>query len=270
MLIRGGTILKYGFIGVGNMASAIIKGMVHNGFQANSIFGVNRSQTKLELLNKEVGLIACPSIEALMQEVDVVVLSVKPQMFEEVLPTVRQHLREGQIIISIAAGKSLDYLHNVLGNNISLFRVMPNMNATIGASTSCYSTRNGSFEMKQIVENMFKTVGSIVELPEQYYSIFTAVACSSPAFTYMYVDALARAAVKAGMPKQLALEIAASSVMGSAQMVTESGTHPWQLIDQVCSPGGTTIEGVTSLQQFGFEHAVHMAVQAVIEKDLKL
>ena len=249
------------------MASAIIKGMVKNGFNPSNIYGVNRSQTKLEQLHDEVGLMPSPSIEALMEQVDIVVLSVKPQMFEEVLPTVRQHLRDGQIVISIAAGKSLDYLHDALGKDIAIFRVMPNINATIGASTSCYSTRTGSFEMKQIVETMFKTVGSIVELPEQFYAIFTAVACSSPAFTYMYVDALARAAVKAGMPKQLALEIAASSVMGSAQMVGESGVHPWALVDQVCSPGGTTIEGVTSLQQQGFEHAVHAAVQAVIDKD---
>lgn len=259
--------MKYGFIGVGNMASAIIKGMVKHGFTPSSIYGANRSQTKLQTLQTEVGITPSTSIAALMAEVDVVVLSVKPQMFEEVLPTVKQHLREGQVVISIAAGKSLDYLHDALGKETTIFRVMPNINATIGASTSCYSTRNGSFDMKQIVETMFKTVGSIVELPEQYYSIFTAVACSSPAFTYMYVDALARAAVKAGMPKQLALEIAASSVMGSAQMVGESGTHPWVLVDQVCSPGGTTIEGVASLQAQGFEHAVHAAIQAVIDKD---
>lgn len=259
--------MKYGFIGVGNMASAIMNGMVKNGFTASNIYGVNRSQTKLVTLQNEIGITPSPSIEALMQEVDVVVLSVKPQMFEEVLPTVKQHLREGQVVISIAAGKSLDYLHAALHEDSVIFRVMPNINATIGASTSCYSTRNGSYDMKQIVETMFKTVGSIVELPEQYYSIFTAVACSSPAFTYMYVDALARAAVKAGMPKQLALEIAASSVAGSAQMVSESKAHPWTLVDQVCSPGGTTIEGVASLQQLGFEHAVHAAVQAVIDKD---
>ena len=252
------------------MASAIIKGMVKHGFTAANIYGANRSQTKLELLQKELGMTPSTSIEQLMAEVDVVVLSVKPQMFEEVLPTLKQHLKEGQIVISIAAGKSLDYLHDALGNETAIFRVMPNINATIGASTSCYSTRVGTYEMKQIVETMFKTVGSIVELPEQYYSIFTAVACSSPAFTYMYVDALARAAVQAGMPKQLALEIAASSVMGSAQMVGESGTHPWTLVDQVCSPGGTTIEGVTSLQALGFEHAVHAAVKAVIDKDQRL
>ena len=262
--------MKYGFIGVGNMASAIIKGMVKNGFSSNQIYGVNRSQTKLLRLQEEVGLTPIPSIEMLMQQVDVVVLAVKPQMFDEVLPAVRSNLREGQIVISIAAGKSLDFLHDALGKDVAIFRVMPNINATIGASTSCFSTKNGSLAMKETVEAMFKTVGSIVELPETYYSIFTAVACSSPAFTYMYVDALARAAVKAGMPKQLALEIAASSVMGSAQMVTESSSHPWQLVDQVCSPGGTTIEGVASLQQQGFEHAVHAAIQAVIDKDMKL
>lgn len=127
---------------------------------------------------------------------------------------------------------------------------MPNINATIGASTSCYSTINASQTHEELVEQLFSTNG-----------------CASPAFTYLYIDSLARAAVREGMPKDMALEIAASSVLGSAKMVLESDSHQWALIDQVCSPGGTTIQGVTSLQVNHFESTIYAAVDAVTAKD---
>ena len=113
-------------------------------------------------------------------------------------------------------------------------------------------------------------MGSAVELPEEQFSIFSAIAGASPAFSYMYIDALARAAVRGGLPKDKALEIAASSVYGSAKMILESREHPFALIDQVSSPGGITIEGVCTLQENGFESAVHKAVAASAMKDRNL
>ena len=110
-------------------------------------------------------------------------------------------------------------------------------------------------------------MGSITEIPEGQFSIFGVIAGSSPAFAYLYIDSLARAAVKAGMPKDKALQIAAQTVFGSAKMVMESEEHPWKLVDMVCSPGGTTIEGICSLEENGFETAVHKAFDAVLAKD---
>ncbi|MEG0472427.1 MAG: pyrroline-5-carboxylate reductase [Solibacillus sp.] len=263
--------MKYGFIGLGNMASAIIKGMVASGeFTASSIYGINRTQHKTDTLVQLYGIQAAPSIEEMMQHVDVIVIAVKPQMFPDVLPIIKQHLTDNHLVISIAAGKSLDYLQQSFLPQTSVFRVMPNINATIGASTSCYSTLSTNVEQKNLVEQLFSTVGTIVELPENLFSIFTSIGCSSPAFTYLYIDSLARAAVREGMPKQMALEIAASSVLGSAQMVLQSEAHPWALIDQVCSPGGTTIQGVTSLQVNHFESTIYDAVDAVTNKDALL
>ena len=112
---------------------------------------------------------------------------VKPQMFDQVIPTIQKHLKSNHLIISIAAGKSLDYLHENLGANTPIFRVMPNINATIGASTSCFSTQNASEEQKSLVEQLFSTVGTIVELPENLFSIFTTIGCASPAFTYLLI-----------------------------------------------------------------------------------
>ena len=263
--------MKYGFIGLGNMASAIIHGMITSGnFSAKDIYGINRSPQKTENLVNKYAIQPVSSIEHLMQQVDVLIIAVKPQMFDQVIPTIQKHLKSNHLIISIAAGKSLDYLHENLGANTPIFRVMPNINATIGASTSCFSTQKASEEQKSLVEQLFSTVGTIVELPENLFSIFTTIGCASPAFTYLYIDSLARAAVREGMPKEMALEIAASSVLGSAKMVLQSESHPWALIDQVCSPGGTTIQGITSLQVNHFESTIYDAVDAVTNKDALL
>ncbi|MER2028156.1 MAG: pyrroline-5-carboxylate reductase [Solibacillus sp.] len=260
--------MKFGFIGLGNMAGAIIHGMITSEqFNAADVYGMNRSREKTDDLVHKYGIQAADTIEQLIKQVDVIVIAVKPQMFEDVLPEIKQHLTNKHIVISIAAGKSLDYLHEELGSETSIFRVMPNINATIGASTSCYSTQNASAGQKAIVEKLFATVGTIVELPENLFSIFTTIGCASPAFTYLYIDSLARAAVREGMPKDMALQIAASSVLGSAQMVLQSDSHPWALIDQVCSPGGTTIQGVTSLQVNHFESTIYEAVDAVTNRD---
>ena len=263
--------MKYGFIGLGNMSSAIIKGMVTSEtFEATSIYGMNRTRSKTDALVESYGIQAASTIEELMEHVDVVILAVKPQMLPDVLPTVKANLRDGQIVISIAAGKTLDYLQQQLNTSAPIFRVMPNINAMIGASTSCYSTITTNDSNKQLVEQLFSTVGTIVELPENLFSIFTTIGCASPAFTYLYIDSLARAAVRDGMPKEMALQIAASSVLGSAKMVLQSEEHPWSLIDQVCSPGGTTIQGVASLQINHFESTIYDAVDAVTAKDKAL
>ncbi|KGR83391.1 pyrroline-5-carboxylate reductase [Lysinibacillus odysseyi] len=264
--------MNYGFIGLGNMATAIIKGMAASKkFDTNHLYGMNRSYEKTDELVQQYGIQGCTTIEELMKKVDVVVLAVKPQVLSSILPTVKAFLRKNQIVISIAAGKSLAYLQEQLDGHPSIFRVMPNINAIIGASTSCYSTpASTSNAHKQLIEEMFETIGTIVELPENLFSIFTTIGCASPAFTYLYIDSLARAAVREGMPKEMALEIAASSVLGSAKMILESKEHPMALVDQVCSPGGTTIQGVTSLQANRFEGVIHDAVMAVTRKDHSL
>ncbi len=264
--------MNYGFIGLGNMATAIIKGMATSKkFDTNHIYGMNRSYEKTDELVQQYGIQGCATIEDLMKKVDIVVLAVKPQVLPSILPTIKTFLRKDQIIISVAAGKTLSYLQEQLHEHSSIFRVMPNINAVIGASTSCYSTSvSASNAHKQLVEEMFETIGTIVELPENLFSIFTTIGCASPAFTYLYIDSLARAAVREGMPKEMALKIAASSVLGSAKMVLESNEHPMALVDQVCSPGGTTIQGITSLQANRFEGVIHDAVTAVTKKDHSL
>ena len=263
--------LTYGFIGLGNMSTAIIKGMIGSGeILPNQIYGMNRSAHKTTQLVENYSIQPTSTIADLMSASDVIVIGVKPQNLEEVLPIIRENINERHIIVSIAAGKSLQYLEQHLQINQPIFRIMPNINAVVGASTSCYSTNITDEETKQIVENIFSKVGTILELPESLFSTFTSIGCASPAFTYLYIDSLARAGVKEGMSKEMALKVAASSVLGSAKMILESNEHPWALIDQVCSPGGTTIRGVAELQHNNFESTVYKAVQAVSDRDAEL
>lgn len=263
--------MQYGFIGLGNMATAIIGGMVKSGeFKSDTIFGFDVSKERKDLLNKGFNVLPKESAAQLATDCDVIVLSVKPQVITSVIEQIKGCIKN-KIVISIAAGKTIEFLENGLGSEQSIIRVMPNINALVGAATSAYTTTaNTTPQQKAVVEKIFGTVGTIVELPEKLFSIFTAIGGSSPAFAYIYIDALARAGVHYGMTKQQALSVAASTVYGSAKMIMESGIHPMELCDRVCSPAGTTIDGVLSLQDSGFEAAVNKAIEAVVKKDMSL
>lgn len=148
---------------------------------------------------------------------------------------------------------------------------MPNINAVVGASvTGWCAGEQVTEEQKALAARLLGTFGTAVEVPEKFMGIVGAIGGAAPAYTYLYINALAEAAVRAGMPKGMAVEIAAAMAEGSGRMVRLSGQHPWALIDQVTSPGGTTVEGLLALQRGGFEPAVHGAVQAVLDKDKRM
>ena len=269
--------MRVSFIGLGNMASAIIRGMVASGeFRPGQILGCAPRRAAPRSIEKDAGIRVC-SEPAEAVEADVIILAVKPQVLPKVLNDLTGHGERaaaegmkfsGKLFISIAAGRSLEWLRERLGPEAAITRVMPNINSKVGASTSAYAADAGiAGAHKKTVERIFSTVGSVTEIPEAHFSIFSAVAGASPAFSYMYIDALARSAVKAGLPRAQAIKIAAGAVLGSAKMILESDEHPCHLADQVCSPGGSTIEGVMTLQKLGFESAVHQAVQAVTDKE---
>lgn len=265
--------MKYGFIGAGNMAGAIIKGMTigTNSFKGQDIYVTSKTQITAEVLSKECGVHAV-TLKEIAKECDVIVLGVKPNVLADILPDVKESCGEKKpLFISIAAGKPLTYFEEFFDPGTAIVRVMPNINAKIGASTSGYCCNaHVTPEQIKIVTDMFSTIGSVMEIPEKQFSIFSVIGGASVAFAYFYMDALSRAALKAGMPKKLALEITANTVLGSAKMILESGEQPWPLIDQVCSPGGTTVEGVCTLEENGFGSTLVKAFDAVLEKDKKL
>ncbi len=262
-----------GFIGAGNMASAIIAGMCRAGFvKGEEIAVFDSDRSKAEALSDNYGITVKASASEIAETCEKILLAVKPNVIASVLSDIDSIAKgKNPLFISIAAGKTTEYLRSCVSFDGRFVRVMPNINALVGAAVSgLCGTDNVSDEDMSFAVDLCECFGTAVKIDEKLFPIFSAIGGCSPAFTYMYIDALARAAVKNGMPKAQALEVAAQSVLGSAKTVLESEDHPWTLVDRVCSPGGTTIEGVASLQKDGFEAAVMNAVQASFDKDKRV
>lgn len=264
--------MKYGFIGLGNMAGAILRGMHRSGnFAQDTLLGYNRTAAKTEALRDEIGLVPCRSAKEVAERADVLVLAVKPQMLPDVLPEIQDFVTPQTLVISIAAGKPTTYYEDLFAEGVPVVRVMPNINAKVGLSaTAVCAGRYAGQEHIDLVRKLFSAVGTVYTLKENQFAAFMAIAGASGAFVHLYIDALASAGVKAGLARGFAEELACQTVLGSAALTQQSGKHPIALMDEVCSPGGTTIEGVHTLKRLGFESAVQQAVQAVIEKDKTL
>ncbi|WP_195576126.1 pyrroline-5-carboxylate reductase [Paenibacillus sp. 1001270B_150601_E10] len=267
--------MRVGFIGAGNMASAIIRGVIAQSFiDAKQVYVTDHSPDKLKAFTEETGTIACCSSEELLERVDVVVLAVKPHQFEALLQPLKGLIQSRQpLIVSIAAGLTLERIQQMIGEDapVAIVRAMPNVNALVGASMSAIAGNAvATREQVQYLLDMFNAIGMAMELDEDSFSIFIGIAGSSPAYAYLFIDALARGALKAGMSKEKATRIAAQAVLGSAKMVLESEDAPWVLIDKVCSPGGTTIAGLCALEDAGFSSTVIKCVDATIAKDQEM
>lgn len=271
--------MTVGFIGTGNMANAIVRGMVGSGGSpADEVVVFDRNADKRELLGADLGVRVAGSAEELVDASDVVVVAVKPQGIPALLEGLAGRIAERRrVVVSIAAGTPLARLEAFLttdaapGSSSAVVRVMPNVNAMIGAGMSAV-TGNAAATADDVatVVAIFQAVGEVVEIPESQFSTYTAIAGSSPAFTYLFIDALSRAAVAGGMPKAQATQIAAQAVLGSAKMVRESQKSPWDLIDTVCSPGGTTVAGLLALEDRGFLSTVAHGVKATIDRDREM
>jgi len=264
--------MKIGFIGAGNMASAIVRGMASNGVHGSDMLVYDVDTAKQVALFEECGVCMCGSAEEVIYGVEAVVLAVKPQVFPSLLPQLAPALQDCRpLIVSIAAGKTLASIEELVGEGLAIVRVMPNINAKVGEAMSAYCANAAVTDtQRDTVLRVFGAVGQTVEMAETHFSAYAALAGCSPAYTLLYMDALAEAGVKYGIPKDVSLQIVAQAVLGTARLLQESGDHPRALVDQVCSPGGTTIEGVIALQQNGFEKAVLEAARASMEKDKKL
>lgn len=265
--------MKIGFIGCGNMASAIIKGITaSNKVMSENIYVFDVYSPACEKAEKDFGVNILDNEIAIIKNSDIVFLAVKPNIISSVLKKVDNAIEEyNPLIISIAAGKTLSFLSDCLKSSARIIRVMPNINAKVGEAISAYCFNESVTDKdKENVEMLLDCIGKVMCLDESSFPLFGVLGGCAPAYAYMFIDALARAGVKNGMKKDDALKIAAQTVYGSAKMILESDEHPWKLIDNVCSPGGTTIEGVTSLQADGFEKAVHNAVDSALDKDKRL
>lgn len=260
--------MKIGFIGLGNMAKAMIGGMLAKGIaKPEDLLGSTRTEETGKAVKEAYGIEILNSNVAAAAEADMLILAVKPQMFESVIPEIRDSVKDDTIVISIAAGKTIAQIERAFGKSIKLVRCMPNTPAMVGEGCSgvCRNEKVTDEEMKQCME-LLESFGIAEEVPEKLIDAVVGVSGSSPAFVFMFLEALADGAVKAGMPRNQAYRFAAQTVLGSAKLMQETGKHPGELKDMVCSPAGTTIEGVQVLEDMGFRSAVINAVDACAKK----
>lgn len=260
--------MRIAVIGLGNMAKAIIGGMLSKGIaKPEEIVGCAKTAKTREAVGKQYGIgIENENAKAAAQA-DVLLLAVKPQVLDEVILEIRDAVKPDALIISIAAGKTIAQIEQAFGRKVKLVRCMPNTPAMVGEGCSgvCRNEAVSEQEMAYCL-NLFAGMGLAQEIPERLIDAVIGVSGSSPAFVFMFLEALADGAVKAGMPRNQAYQFAAQAVLGSAKLLLESGKHPGELKDMVCSPGGTTIEGVQALEDAGFRSAVMGAVEACVEK----
>ncbi len=260
--------MKIGFIGLGNMATAMLGGIIEKGlYKSSEIIGSAKTEATAERVAQKYGVEACTDNKRVAKSADVIVLAVKPIFMEEVISEIRDSVDESKLVISIAAGKSLEWIEERFGKPIRLVRCMPNTPAMVGAACTCVCLNpDTGKEDEELTLKLMESFGTATVLPERLMDAFAAVAGSSPAYVFMFIEAMADAAVLAGIPRKQAYEFAAQSVLGSARLMLETGMHPGELKDMVCSPGGTTIEAVKVLEEQGMRAAVIDAIGACVEK----
>ena len=264
--------MKIGFIGLGNMATAMIGGMLQKGIAApEDIIGSARTETTVEKVKTKFNINTTTDNKIVAVQADILFLAVKPIFFPEVIARIRDVVREDTVIVSIAAGKTLAYIEGLFGKKCKLVRCMPNTPALV--LEGCTAVTYGELvtaEEKERVGKVLASFGTVSEVPERLMDVVVGVSGSSPAYVFMFIEAMADEAVCAGMPRKQAYEMAAQSVLGSAKLMLETGRHPGELKDMVCSPGGTTIAAVKVLEEMGMRAAVMDAMEACIEKSKNL
>lgn len=257
-----------GFLGCGNMAKAIIQGLLASGqFDAKKIFVYDHKTETNTRMVREQGIGTYERADLLAAAVDILVLAVKPSAIPPLLTEIVEHIARHTLVVSIASGVTLQALEKMLGSDKKIVRAMPNTPAHVRAAM-CSATPNSSVTAKDLenIITLFSSFGKVEVVDESLIHSVIGVSGSSPAYIFLLIEAMADAAVLAGMPREQAYIFAAQAVKGAAQMVLESGKHPGELKDAVCSPGGTTIEAVGCLEEKGFRHAIIAAITRCIDK----
>lgn len=259
---------KLGFIGCGNMGKAMIGGIIKSKlYEAGNIIVSNPSNASLNEVKEKYNVITTNDNTKAAQAADILVLSVKPNKYEDVINEIKQEVRPETVIVAIAAGMSIEKVCEYFGSEMKVVRAMPNTPALVNEAMSalCRNKNVSDDELEKVID-IFNAFGRAEVVEERLMDVVTGVSGSSPAYVYMFIEALADGAVLLGMPRKKAYKMAAQSVLGSAKMVLETGKHPGQLKDEVCSPGGTTIEAVYSLENNNFRGTVMDAVRKCTEK----
>lgn len=263
---------QIGFIGCGNMGMAIVGGMLNkNIVSSNNIICSDLNTTNLENASEKYGLTITTDNNEVAKNADILILSIKPDLYPSVINEIKEEIKNDVIIVTIAAGKSIKSTEDSFDKKLKVVRVMPNTPALVGEGMSALCPNDMVTEKDlEDVLNIFNSFGQSEIVSEKLMDVVTSVSGSSPAYVYMIIEAMADAAVLDGMPRNQAYKFAAQAVLGSAKMVLETGIHPGELKDMVCSPGGTTIEAVATLEEKGLRTAIISAMQRCTQKSVEL
>ncbi|MGN0375114.1 MAG: pyrroline-5-carboxylate reductase [Butyrivibrio sp.] len=257
----------FGFIGMGNMGHAMLNGILKE-FNTNQIMFTDTSEIIRAGVSEDTGVISVPTNIELANSVKYIVLAVKPQCYDEVIRGIRNVVTHDKIIISLAPGITINDVQDKFDSDVRVVRCMPNTPALIGEGMTGVSYDSRQFVLEEVdtISRFFNSFGKFRIVEEKLLNTVTCVSGSSPAYVYMFIEALADSAVKYGMSRNDAIEFAAMTVKGAADMVLTTKEHPAVLKDRVCSPGGTTIAGVSALEENNFRHAIIAATDKCYEK----
>lgn len=261
-----------GFIGSGNMGQAMIGGINKAGLvNSENIIVSDLSKDKLDYISETYNSQVTTDSTKLVRESDIIFLAIKPNIYEVVLNSIKEYITQDKVIVSIAAGKNIESLEALLGKDVKIVRAMPNTPALVneGMSALCKNS-NVDIEEFNFIKDIFGSFGKAEEVPEYLFDSVIGASSSSPAYAFIFIEALADAAVLGGMPRDKAYVFAAQSLLGSAKMVLETKKHPGELKDMVCSPAGTTIEAVATLEKTGFRNAIIESVRECMKKSQEM
>ena len=252
--------MNIGFIGAGNMGGALINGLLSS--KKYSVIVYDKDINK-SCAFKENGAEVAENIQQLSVVADIIILTVKPNVYQSVLKELNE-LNYSKKIISVSPGITVEYIKSQLPN-AKIIRTMPNTPALVGEGMTLIAASD-DINLQNEVAEIFKCVGKVSVISENLMDAGVALSGSSPAMIYRMIDIMSNSALSYGIPKKEAVKIAAQTVLGSAKMVLETGKHPIQLSDEVCSPGGTTIAAVNELENQGFDKAILKSMERCVEK----
>lgn len=257
-----------GFIGCGNMGKAMLKAIINsNIIPNNNIIVSTKSKESKEDIEKLFNVNVTLDNKEVANKSNILFLAIKPNIYKEVIDEIKDCISKDTIIISIAAGIKISYLENLLSKNHKIIRIMPNTPVLVkeGMTAVCHNNNLNDTELNFVIE-IFKSFGEYEFLEEKYFDAFIALCGSSPAYVFVFIEAMADAAVKLGIPRKKAYKMAEQSILGSAKLALETGLHPGELKDMVCSPSGTTIEAIIELENQGFRNAIIKAMEKCADK----
>lgn len=263
---------KIGFIGCGNMAQAMIGGIIKsNVVSKENIIASNRGDEKLNIAKEKYGILTTLDNKEAAKFSDILVLAVKPHLYSTVIDEIKEYIKKDVIIVTIAAGIDINFIQKAFGRPVKVIRTMPNTPALVGEAMSALCSNSMvTKEQLNYVISLFQSFGKVEIIEERLMDAVPAVSGSSPAYVYMFIEALADGAVRDGIPRDKAYKMAAQAVLGASKMVLETGMHPGKLKDNVCSPGGTTIEAVYALEKNNFRGTVMEAMKSCTDKTIEM